>query len=209
MHILSELYKKLNAPVVTLIASRGSSPFQILISTIISLRTKDQVTAIVSKNLFEEASTPEEMVNLAEEKLETLIRPAGFYKRKSQQIKAISQRLIDEFNSKVPNDLDTLLSFKGIGRKTANLVLIEAFNIPAMCVDTHVHRISNRWGYVSTKKADDTEFALRKKLPKDLWMEYNKLLVAFGQTVCQPISPKCSECPISNLCDKLDVKKSR
>ncbi len=149
------------------------------------------------------------MIKLTTIKIEKAIYPAGFYKVKAKNIKKISQILIKKFNSKVPDDLDTLLTLPNVGRKTANLVLIEGFKKPAMCVDVHVFRLSNRFGYVKTKTPEETEFALREKLPKKFWKDYNWLLVAYGQTICKPISPFCSKCPINKYCKKVGVTTSR
>ncbi len=199
--ILKKEYKKWNAPVVTLIALHYDDPYRILISTILSLRTKDEVTAAASKRLFEVADIPEKMVKLTAPQIEKLVYPAGFYKRKSIQIIDISERIISEFNSIVPDTLEELLDFKGVGRKTANLVLSLGYNKDAICVDTHVHRISNRWGLVTnTKDPEATEYELMDKLPKAHWREINDLMVAFGQTICRPVSPKCHLCPLPNGC---------
>jgi len=201
--------KNWKVPVVTLIALQNNDPFKVLISTIISLRTKDEVTINSSKRLFKILSKPEDIIKLTTQEIEDAIYPAGFYKRKAVQIKDICIKLIKDFNSKVPNKIDTLLEFKGIGRKTANLVLTEGFQIPAMCVDTHVHRISNRFGYIETRTADESEMLLRKKLPIKYWNKYNTILVAFGQQICKPISPWCSLCPVEQYCKKINVKKNR
>lgn len=209
MKILVKESKNWNVPVITLIALQDKNPFKVLLSTIISLRTKDEVTIGASKRLFEILKNPKEIENISIEQIEKAIYPAGFYKRKSIQIKDICKRLNLNFNSQVPNNIDTLLTFKGIGRKTANLILTEGFNIPAMCVDTHVHRISNRIGYVTTKNPDETEMELRKKLPLEYWNIYNTILVAFGQHLCKPISPYCSKCPIEKYCYKINVNKFR
>ncbi len=206
--ILKKEYKKWNAPVVTLIALHYDDPYRILISTILSLRTKDEVTAAASKRLFEVADVPEEMIKLTASQIEKLVYPAGFYKRKSVQIIDISKRIISEFNSTVPDTLEELLSFKGVGRKTANLVLSLGYNKDAICVDTHVHRISNRWGLVTnTKDPEATEYELMEKLPKAHWREINDLMVAFGQTICRPVSPKCELCPLPNGCPARVLKK--
>lgn len=180
--ILEIEYPKWKAPVLDLIAINTHDPFRILISTIISLRTKDQVTTEASKKLYAIADTPEKIAKLSVAQIEKLIYPAGFYRNKARQIKEICQILIDKYNSSVPATMEELLTFKGVGRKTANLVLALGFNIPAICVDTHVHRITNRLGYVKTPNPEKTEFALRKKLPKKYWIKINTLLVAFGQT---------------------------
>ena len=199
---------------------RDSDPFHILISCIISLRTKDQVTEKITEKLYPIVSKPEDFVQLSEERLAELIYPTAFYANKAKQILELSQRLIDEFDSKVPDDIDTLLTFKGVGRKTANLVVTLGFNKPGICVDTHVARITQRIGYVPYKKlddegkivfksADDVEKVLRKQLPKDWWIPINDLLVTYGQTICAPISPKCSQCVIVDACMKIGVGKSR
>ncbi len=209
LDILEREFPKWNAPVVTLLAQQTKDPYKVLISTIISLRTKDETTAEASKRLFEKASTPEEMIKLSEEEIAKLIYPAGFYKNKAKQIKEISRKIVEEYGGKVPDSIDELLKFKGVGRKTANLVVSEGFGKPAICVDTHVHRICNRMGFVKTKTPEETEMELRKKLPKEYWSKVNKLLVAFGQTICKPISPLCSKCPVSQYCEKVGVEKHR
>jgi len=209
IEILEKESKNWIVPVVTLIAIQDKDPFKVLLSTIISLRTKDEVTIEASKRLFKILNKPQDIDEISTKEIEKAIYPTGFYKRKSIQIKKICERLNNEFNSKVPDDLDVLLTFEGIGRKTANLVLTEGFQIPAMCVDVHVHRISNRIGYVKTKTPEETEYALRDKLPIKYWIRYNSLLVAFGQSICRPISPHCSKCLISNYCKKINVEKSR
>ncbi|HAQ61545.1 TPA: endonuclease III [Candidatus Delongbacteria bacterium] len=195
---LREEYKKWNAPIVTLISVQTKDPYKVLISTLLSLRTKDDVTAKASYRLFEKADTPEKMIKLSEDEIQKLIFPVGFYKTKAKTIIETSQILIDAYNSKVPDSLDKLLSFKGVGRKTANLVLSLGYGQDTICVDTHVHRISNRWGVVSTKTPEETEFALMEKIPRKYWSEINDLMVAFGQTVCRPIGPKCSECKVKD-----------
>ena len=192
-------------PVVTEIAMERRDPYRVLISTIISLRNKDEVTAGASERLFKMADTPQDMVLLETEAIRNAIYPAVFYVRKAQTIKDLSKTLVDDFNGQVPDTLEKLLELKGVGRKTANLVLIEGFCAEGICVDTHVHRIANRWGYVSTLTPDQTEFALRDKLDRKYWMEINRLLVPFGKHVCKPISPLCSECPLHNHCMRVGV----
>jgi len=209
MKILIEEYKNWDAPVVTLMANRGASPFEILVSTILSLRTKDEVTTEATKRIDAIANTPEKMNQLSEDEISKAIYPVGFYKRKSVQLKSIAKTIIDKYKGEVPDTLEELLEFPGVGRKTANLVLVEGFKKEGLCVDTHVHRISNRFGYVNTKTPDKTEFALRNKLPKEYWINYNEILVAFGQLLCRPISPYCSKCPVSKFCDRVGVDKSR
>ncbi len=198
-----------NAPIVTLISQKGATPFEILVSTLLSLRTKDEVTGAASARLFKEARTPEAILAMDEARLRQLIYPVGFYPTKAKRLKAISQILVEKFQSKVPDTLEALLKLPGVGRKTANLVLVEGFHKDGICVDTHVHRISNRIGYTRTTTPDKTEFALRKKLPKRYWVKYNELLVAFGQTVCRPISPFCSTCPVNAMCPRIGVNRSR
>lgn len=209
IEILEKESKKWKVPVVTLIALQEKDPFKVLISTIISLRTKDEVTIVASKKLFKILKSPKDIDKLNVIEISEIIYPTGFYRRKSIQIKEICERLNNEFKGKVPNDLDALLTFSGIGRKTANLVLSEGFKIPAMCVDTHVHRISNRFGYINTKNTDLSEFVLREKLPEQYWIRYNSLLVAFGQSICRPISPWCSKCPVLKYCNRINVGLSR
>ena len=209
INILEKEKQKWNAPVVSLLAKRTKDPYKILISTIISLRTKDEVTKEASERLFSLADNPYDMIKLSEEEISKSIYPAGFYKNKARTIKEISKRLVEEFSGKVPSDLEILLSFKGVGRKTANLVLSEGFGIPAICVDTHVHRISNRLGVVSSKTPEETEKQLMEKVPKEYWNKINENLVAFGQSICKPISPLCSKCPVENFCSKIGVKKHK
>lgn len=201
--------KDLPDPSVTLVGKRWKSPFLVLISCILSLRTKDETTLPASERLFKLADTPKKMLGLTARQIEKAIYPVGFYKTKAKSILGICRDILEKFGGKVPNDIDTLLTMKGVGRKTANLVLTEGFQIPAMCVDTHVHRISNRFGYVKTSLPDETEMALRKKLPKKHWMDYNALLVTWGQNICKPISPLCSQCGIDQFCPKIDVGKRR
>lgn len=209
IEILEKESTKWNVPVVTLIALQSKDPFKVLLSTIISLRTKDEVTIEASKRLYKILKTPKDIKNTSVEQIEKAIYPCGFYKRKAIQIKKICEKLINEFKEKIPKEIETLLTFEGVGRKTANLVLSEGYNIPAMCVDTHVHRISNRLGFIKTKNPEETEFELRKKLDQKFWNRYNSLLVAFGQSLCRPISPHCLKCPVLNYCKRINVTKSR
>jgi len=198
-----------NVPVVTLTAVSSKSPFRVLVSTVLSLRTKDETTAEASARLFREASTPQTVLELGEKRVRDLIYPVGFYRVKAQNIIGICEKLIDEYDGRVPDSIDELLEFRGVGRKTANLVLSLGYGKPAICVDIHVHRISNRWGYVDTKNPYETEMALREKLPRRYWIEYNSLLVALGQQICRPLSPLCSRCPVSGYCAKRGVSRSR
>ena len=197
---LKKEYPQWNAPVVVFHAQGGSDPYKILISTILSARTKDEVTAGAVNRLFEKIKTPREMCKLSLREIEALIYPAGFYHNKARHLKEVSRVLIDDFDSKVPPTMEALLNLPGVGRKTANLVLSLAFGIPSICVDTHVHRICNRLLFVKTETPEKTEYALRKQLPKRYWNDINILLVAFGQTVCRPVSPKCTDCPVYSYC---------
>jgi endonuclease-3 len=207
--ILREEYRFWKTPAVTIVAQSDRSPFKVLVSCIISLRTKDEVTAQASRRLFERAATPDAMQSLSVDEVAGLIYPAGFYRNKALQIVEISKRLMAEYGGMVPDEIDELLKFKGVGRKTANLVVTLGFGKPGICVDTHVHRICNRWGYVSTRTPDETEAVLRKTLPAEHWIEINDLLVAFGQNQCRPVSPRCSVCRLSGMCAKVGVGASR
>ncbi len=209
IQILRKESREWDAPIVTLTAETSHDPFKILISTILSLRTLDTTTAKVSKRLFEIADNPHDMLKLDVKEIEKAIYPVGFYKTKARTILHICRELVEKYGSRVPDGLDELFKLKGVGRKTANLVVTLGYGGPGICVDTHVHRISNRLGYIKTKTPYETEMALREKLPKKYWIEYNDILVAFGQHLCRPISPKCSMCPIENYCDKVGVEKSR
>lgn len=184
-------------------------PFRILIACLLSLRTKDETTGPAAERLFALADTPEAMLRLARRQIEQAIYPVGFYRTKARVIHAVCRQLIERFKSQVPANLETLLTLPGVGRKTANLVVTMGFDLPGICVDTHVHRISNRLGFVRTKTPEQTEWALRAKLPRRHWIELNDLLVAFGQNVCQPISPKCSICPVRRACHRIGVTRSR
>ena len=209
VEILRKAVAHLPDPSVTLVGKKWKSPFLVLISCLLSLRTKDQTTLPASERLFALANTPQAMLKLSIAQIEKAIYPVGFYKTKAKRIKEICADLIGRFESKVPDDLEQLLTFKGVGRKTANLVLTEGFGKMGICVDTHVHRISNRLGYVKTTTPEKTEWALRKKLPKEFWIEYNTLLVLWGQNFCKPISPLCSQCPINRICQRKGVGISR
>lgn len=208
--LLESEYKRFETPSVTKIANLiKSNPFVVLISTLISLRTKDEVTLKASERLFSRADNPFDMLKLSTDEVERLIYPAGFYRKKSLLILDISKYLVENYQGRVPNSIDELLKIKGVGRKTANLVLVEGFGIPAICVDTHVHRIMNRMGLVNTKNPDETEMVLRDKLPVKYWIKWNEYLVAYGQNVCKPISPLCSTCKLSDFCAKINIKRWR
>jgi endonuclease-3 len=206
---LADQYRQWRPPIITFIAQRGATPFEVLVSTLLSLRTKDEVTAQAAARLFAEARTPERLLALGEKKVAGLIYPVGFYPTKAKRLLQISRILLETHGGQVPDDLETLLTLPGVGRKTANLVLVEGYGKAAICVDTHVHRISNRIGYVRTKTATQTEATLRAKLPRRHWMRYNELLVAFGQVICRPVSPFCSRCPVADMCPRLGVMRSR
>ncbi len=201
--------KEWQSPAVSQVAESGQDPFCILISTLISLRTKDEVTNAASARLFAQAKTPATMLRLSPLKIEKLIYPAGFYKTKARTILGVCRTLQAQYGGRVPDDLDELLKLKGVGRKTANLVITLGYRKHGICVDTHVHRISNRLGLVQTKTPDQTEFALRKILPKRYWIDYNDLLVSYGQNLCRPISPFCSRCTIAKICPRVGVASSR
>ena len=187
----------------------GRDPFKILIGCLLSLRTKDETTGPAAARLFALAGTAEDMLHLSVEQIARAIYPVGFYRTKAGTILEICRTLTERHGGQVPATMEQLLALKGVGRKTANLVLTLGFQTPAICVDTHVHRISNRWGYVRTNNPADTEFALRRKLPKAYWMVYNDLLVSFGQNICKPISPLCSQCPLESMCPKVGVTQRR
>ncbi len=196
-------------PVVTLIAETEHDPFKVLVSTILSARTKDEATAAATRRLFDAASTPEEIEALPAAELERLIFPVGFYRTKAKNLWLAMGVLRDRFGGAVPQTVEELIELPGVGRKTANLVVTEGFRRPGICVDTHVHRITNLWGYVDTRNPLETETALRAKLPRSQWIGLNKTLVSFGQKLCVPVSPWCSRCPVEEWCPKLGVERSR
>lgn len=177
-------------------------PYLVLISCILSLRTNDKTTYPATLRMLELGRTPEDFAKCDLKELEKAIYPVGFYANKAKQIVELSQRLVTEYNSQVPDSIEEMIKFNGVGRKTANLVMSRGFNKPAICVDVHVHRIFNRIGYVKTKTPEETEFALREKLPIKHWIDINTLLVTHGQNICKPIKPECDKCPINNLCKK-------
>jgi endonuclease-3 len=206
---LQRTSRQWNPTAVGAVAQDSHDPFLILISCLISLRTKDDVTGEASARLFRFARTPRAMVTLSAARIARAIYPAGFYRTKAKTIKALCRTLLDRHAGKVPDDLETLLTLKGVGRKTANLVITVGYGKPGICVDTHVHRISNRLGIVKTETPEQTEFALRQVLPRRHWIPYNDLLVTFGQNACKPISPLCSTCPVHTLCPRVGVGKHR
>ena len=196
-------------PVVSQLAAEKFDPYALLVSTLLSLRTKDEVTAVATERLLDLARSPHDMLKLPEETIAKAIYPVGFYHNKARTIREISHTLIEKYRGTVPDTIEELLKLKGVGRKTANLVISLGFDKDGICVDTHVHRISNRLGYVTTKTPEKTEDVLREKLPKRFWKTYNTLMVAFGQRICRPVSPRCSSCPVHRLCDRAGVTKSR
>ncbi|MBI3914201.1 MAG: endonuclease III [Chloroflexi bacterium] len=209
MRILRETTRQWKMPYVSGMARARREPFRVLISTMLSLRTKDAVTAVATEKLFALAATPQKMLALTPRQIEKAIYPAGFYHTKARQIKKTCRLLLDQFAGRVPAEIDALLQLPGVGRKTANLVVTIGYGKPGICVDTHVHRISNRWGYVHTKTPDETESALRAKLPAEYWIEINDHLVTLGQNICHPTSPKCSICPVRAYCARVGVTRSR
>lgn len=196
-------------PSVSLIAEELSDPFAVLISTIISLRTKDEVTLAASRRLFLLADNPKTMVALSEEEIQKAIHPAGFYKTKAKTIRSICEILLAMYDGKVPRNQEELLKLPGVGVKTANLTLNLGFGIEAICVDCHVHQISNRLGWIQTTTPEQSEKALMNVMPKQFWIPLNELLVRFGQVICTPVSPFCSRCPENERCPKIGVNKSR
>ncbi len=209
LRLLRSAYRHWKPPIVGQFAQGPNAPFKALASTLLSLRTKDKVTEAASERLFKLAETPEETLKLTAETIEKTIYPVGFYRTKSKNLLEICRILMERHGGRVPDDLDVLLTLPGVGRKTANLVLTAGFGKHGICVDTHVHRISNRWGMVRTKTPDATEEVLRRILPKRYWIEFNELLVAYGQNLCVPVSPFCSRCPIRKWCPRKGVTRSR
>ena len=179
------------------------NPYLVLICCILSIRTNDKITIGAAKRMLELADTPLKMSKIEINVLSGAIYPVGFYQNKASQIIELSKELVTKYNSKIPNQIEELIKFKGVGRKTANLVLTKGYNLPAICVDVHVHRICNRLGYVKTKNPDETEMALRKILPKKYWIDFNTLLVTHGQNICKPVKPDCQNCSVSKFCKKI------
>ncbi len=208
--ILEDETSKWTETALTAVAEQTRrDPFRILIGTVLSLRTKDETTAAACERLFALAEDPAAMAALPEESVDRAIYPVGFHATKARNILQICRILVDEYRGTVPDDIDTLITLPGVGRKTANLVVTIGYGKPGICVDVHVHRISNRWGYIATKNPDRSEFALREKLPSEYWIRYNDLLVMYGQNLCKPVSPFCSRCRLSSFCDRVDVGKHR
>jgi endonuclease III len=207
--VVSILRKEVRKWPVPAIAKYAETPFTVLISCLLSLRTQDRTTIAASERLFAIAATPSGMLAVPVDTIEKAIYPVAFFRVKARTIHDICRRLLDRFGGEVPSDLDDLLTLPGVGRKTANIVVTIGFRRRGIAVDTHVHRISNRLGYVRTKNADATEMALRRKLPKRYWIMFNDLLVAYGQNLCKPISPMCSQCKIAQYCRRVGVRVSR
>ena len=205
LKILEKKYKEWEVPIVTEIANETKDPFRVLVSTVLSSRTKDAFTREASRRLFDKASTPRALVKLSPGKIEKLIYPVGFFHTKAKRLPELARILIDKYEGRVPDTLEELLELPGVGRKTANLVLTVGFGKPGICVDTHVHRISNRFGYVKTKNPEETEFALREKLPQKWWIVYNDFLVTLGQNICFPRNPDCPGCSLNKLCEKVNI----
>lgn len=205
---LKRAVKAWKVPVVGVFA-QSREPFLVLVSCLLSLRTRDAATLAASRRLFSRARTPLSLAKLSAKEIETLIYPVSFYRVKARTLKRLARTLLDEHGGRVPDTLDGLLTLKGVGRKTANLVVTLGFSKPGICVDVHVHRISNRWGYIRTKTPDESEAALRDKLPRRHWRTYNDLLVPFGQNLCTPLSPWCSRCPVTEYCERRGVGRSR
>lgn len=207
--ILEESYHKSPSPSVTLISNTEKTPYHILVSTLISLRTKDEVTLKASRNLFTKAGSCKEILLLPEDEIAGLLYPAGFYKTKAKRLLEIARIIEDEYEGEIPDSMDKLLRLPGVGRKTANLVLILGFKQSSICVDTHVHRLSNRFGWVKTSTPDQTEFALKDLVPEKYWIMLNDFMVSYGQMVCKPVSPLCSTCKLLSCCPKIGVTRHR
>jgi len=210
LRIVRREIRRWQEPVVGVVARESNGdPFRILISCLLSLRTKDKTTSEASGRLFALADTPKTLLNVPLRRIERAIFPVGFYRTKAKSIHQICRRLLDVYDGVVPDSIDELVTLAGVGRKTANLVVTVGYGKPGICVDIHVHRICNRWGYVKTKTPEETEQALRKKLPKQYWITFNDLLVPYGQNLCQPVSPFCSQCKLVGYCNQVGVTKSR
>jgi endonuclease III len=206
---LKRTRRRWNPTALAVVAEESGDPFRVLVACILSLRTQDTTTGPAAARLFAVADTPAAMLELSARQIERLIYPVGFYRTKARVLLGLARDLLDRFGGRVPDDLDALLTLNGVGRKTANLVVTMGYGKPGICVDTHVHRISNRLGYVRTRDPEATEMALRGRLPRRYWIGYNDLLVAFGQNVCTPISPRCSQCPVRAFCRRVGVTSSR
>ena len=198
--ILEENLKDYTIPLAEQIQIKTKKPFFVLIGTILSARTKDETTAKVCNKLFKKIKNFKDLEKIEIKKLEKLLYPVGFYKQKAEYLKKLPEVVYNNFNGNIPSEIEELIKLPGVGRKTANLVRSVAFNLPGICVDTHVHRIFNRIGFIKTENPLETEMVLRKKIPEDLWNKTNYLFVMFGQNICKPISPSCRNCPINKFC---------
>lgn len=208
MERLEEYYGE-DVPALTRMASRRRDPFLVLVACLLSLRTKDEVTDQAMSRLLQRAKRPEDIAAIPATELEKIIYPVGFYRNKASTLKEISRAIIELYKGQVPDTIEELLKLKGVGRKTANIVVTEGFRHPGIAVDTHVHRISNRLGAVQTKVPDETEAVLREILPLKYWIRYNSLLVTHGRKTCAPISPFCRRCPVFQYCGRIGVVRSR
>jgi endonuclease III len=204
--ILEREYARHQAPIIDLMQAQGSDPFQILVATILSSRTKDETTAAAARRLFEVVRTPQDLHRMPENEIARLIFPVGFYRTKATHLKKLPDVLDARFGGRIPETVEELCELPGVGRKTANLVVSVAFDKHGICVDVHVHRISNRLGLLKTRSPHETEMALREILPRRYWRRWNRLLVSFGQTVCKPRHPLCTQCPIRPRCDRVGVR---
>ncbi len=206
MQILEQHFYSVKTPIVDLIQAKTKDPFRVLVATILSARTKDETTAVVVNELFQKVKVPDDFDALSVEELDKIIYRTGFHNAKTKHLKQLPKVMREEFGGKVPSEIDDLLKLPGVGRKTANLVRAVAFSLPAICVDIHVHRICNRWGYIETKNPFESEMALREKLPQKHWLKINSYVVAFGQNLCKPRKPMCDTCPIFKYCRRVGVK---
>ncbi len=207
--VLRRIRREVRGFKVPVVGQFAADPFETLVSTVLSLRTQDATTEAASRRLFALADGPRALFAMSEAEIRRAIYPVSFYRNKARHLREIARLLIEKHGGKVPSTIDELVEMPGVGRKTANLVVTLSFRKPGICVDTHVHRIVNRWGYVKTKSADETEQALREVLPERYWIGLNDWLVAWGQNVCRPLSPWCGTCPVSDLCPRLGVDVSR
>lgn len=205
MQELEKHFHQVKTPVVDFIQAKTKDPFKVLVATILSARTKDETTTKAVTELFKVVHKANDLDKLSTAELDSIIRQVGFHNDKTKHLKQLPQVLRDRFGGQVPAEIDDLLQLPGVGRKTANLVRAVAFGLPAICVDVHVHRISNRWGYIKTKNPLESEMALRKILPEKHWLTYNSYVVAFGQNLCYPRKPRCSACPIYQYCQRIGV----
>lgn len=203
---LEKHFKSVKTPVVDQIQIQTGDPFKVLVTTILSARTKDETTSRIARKLFEKVKNIDDLEKIRAEELNNIIHQVGFHNAKTKYLKRLPLVLKEKFGGKIPSEIDELLQLPGVGRKTANLVRAVAFSLPAICVDVHVHRICNRWGYINTKTPYETEMALREILPEKYWLNFNSYVVAFGQNLCTPRKPKCHQCPIYNQCARIGVK---